>query len=244
MTEQQVRQLVESIVRRMLTESAPQPPGRHGLVLFSGAQLGLEASVDALARLRGRLGLDWIQTPSAERVLDQQRIADAGLTPAAASLVASHDLLIVPTLTSNLAAKVAHGVADCLASNVVSEFIMSNKPVVVATNAVCPDSADKRSWFPAIPQGYAALLRGNLAALRSFGVRLTTAEHLDEAVLRAVTGGSADPAPRTPELRVVTEESLAGVPDGAVLRLAPRAIVTDLAREAATTRNIVLERRN
>ena len=60
------------------------------------------------------------------------------MTPAEESLVQAHDLLVVPTLTANLAAKVAHGIGDCLASNVVAEFIMSNKPVVVATNGVCP----------------------------------------------------------------------------------------------------------
>lgn len=242
MTEHQLRELIRSVVSELLGQGPGAPPQRAGLVLFSGALLGFDEAIDSLARLRGRLPLDWIQTPSAERILDQARIAAAGLTPAAASLVAGHDLLILPTLTANLAAKLAHGVADCLASNVAAEFIMSNKPVIAVTNAASPDSPDKRGWFPSIPEGYAALLRGNLSALGSFGVRLTTAAELDRAVLHAL--GEATTDATESELALITEATLADVPDGTVLRLAPRAIVTDLAREAATHRNIVLERRN
>ena len=47
--------------------------------------------------------------------------------------------------------------------------------------------------------------------------------------------------PTTPAERVVTEATVAALPDGAVVRLQPRAIVTDLAREAASKRHITLQ---
>ena len=113
-------------------------------MLFSGALLGFDAALESLKRASAHVNLAWRQTDSASRILDQERIAALGMTPVEKSLVQAHDLLIIPTLTANLAAKVAHGIGDCLASNVVAEFIMSNNPVVVATNAACPDSADRR----------------------------------------------------------------------------------------------------
>lgn len=247
MTEQELRRLIGDVVRDLLAGTAvPSRAGRTGLVLFSGGLLGFDSALDSLTRLRGALTLDWTQTASAERILDQERITATGMTPAAQSLVATHDLLIIPTLTVNLAAKLAHGVSDCLASNVASEFIMSNKPVVTAVNAACPDHADKRGWFPDIPAGYAAMLRGNLDALKSFGVHLTSAEKLDQAVLRAIgaerTASRADT--HDSDLKLVSEASLAPLADGSVLRIGPRTPVTALAREAAAARNILIERRN
>ena len=162
------------------------------------------------------------------------------MTPAEKSLVQAHDLLIVPTLTANLAAKVAHGIGDCLASNVVAEFIMSNKPVVVATNGVCPDSADKRGWFPQMPSGYAAMLRENLATLKSFGVHLATAETLDRVV--GEVAGAGDAVHCT--ARVVTESVIRSLAPGSRLSVHRRAIITDLAREAAAASDITITRRS
>jgi hypothetical protein len=100
-------------------------------------------------------------------------------------MVEEHDMLIAPTLTSNIAAKVAHGVADCLASNLFSEFIMANRLVVASRSAVCPDDAPKRGWFPNMPPGYADLLRANLAALDTFGVRLADSRFLYRTAIAA-----------------------------------------------------------
>ncbi|GAA3512598.1 hypothetical protein GCM10022262_40720 [Georgenia daeguensis] len=246
MDERELRGLIRQIVSDML-----QPRrGQNALVLFSGASLGFEAALGSLARLAPEMGLDWIQTPAAEHILDQDAIAASGMTPANQSLVQAHDVLIVPTATVNLLAKVAHGVCDCLASNVMAEFIMSNKPVVVAVNAACPDSADKRGWFPDIPPGYRDLLRGNLERVRSFGVRLTSAEQLDRAVRRQLTKTAAlpggDATQESPVIRctepVVHEALLRAVPPGTVLQLEPAALITPLARETAAARSIAFER--
>ena len=150
-------------------------------------------------------------------------------------------LLIVPTLTVNMVAKVTHGIGDCLASNVIAEFIMSGKPVVAVTNAACPDSADKRGWFPTMPDGYAAMLRGNLATLASFGVKLTTAARLDRAVRRIVEVPAPGAAPDC-DLKVISASVISSTAPGATLRIRPDAIVTDVAREAAASARITLER--
>ena len=241
MTESQLRDLIREVIAGLMPQPvAPRPSASTGLVLFTGALLGFEEACASLTRLNPQMSLDWIQTDSARRVLDQETIAGIGMTPADKSLVASHDLLIVPTLTVNMVAKVVHGVGDCLASNVIAEFIMSGKPVVVATNAACPDSAGKREWFPRMPAGYQAMLRENLTRLRSFGVHLADASRLDRAVLRQVRGDAPTPGAAPVLDRVVTEATIAGLPDGADVRLAPRAIITDLAREAAARRHITL----
>ena len=244
MNEEQLRELITRIVRDVLAEQPRQETPATGkpnaLVLFSGALLGFDAALESLKRASAHVNLDWRQTESASRILDQERIAALGMTPVETSLVQAHDLLIIPTLTANLAAKVAHGIGDCLASNVVAEFIMTNKPVVVATNGVCPDSADKRGWFPQMPSGYAAMLRENLAALKSFGVHLATAETLDRVV--GEVAGAGDAVHCT--ARVVTESAIRSLAPGSRLSVHRKAIITDLAREAAASSDITITRRS
>lgn len=261
MNEQELRRLITEIVTGILNgQDAPAvPAGPNALVLFSGALLGFEAALESLGRLTGTVRCDWTQTPAATRILDQDAIAAVGMTPAAESLVSSHDLLVVPTATVNLVAKVAHGIGDCLASNVMAEFIMMNKPVVLATNAACPDSADKRGWFPDMPEGYQRMLRRNLADLKGFGVRLTSAERLDEAVasvaarLResdaAATADAADCGPGAGPAgvvdcreRLIHEGIVRSLAPGSVVRIGRGTIVTPLARDAAAAAGITMER--
>lgn len=237
MNQTQLRELIARIVAELLD----QPPRRNALVLFTGALLGFEESLASLGRLGGAVNLDWTQTDSASRILDRAAIDAVGMTPTDRSLVVSHDLLIIPTLTVNMVAKVAGGIGDCLASNVIAEFIMSGKPVVAVTNAACPDSADKRGWFPDMPDGYAAMLRGNLKTFASFGVRLTTAAKLDVAVRRVVDVAAPGPGLDCEE-KVVSASVLAGVRPGSTLHIRRDAIVTDIAREAAASAQITLER--
>lgn len=176
---------IRTAVRQAIAELMAAPP-RRALVLFTGGLLGFADALEGLGLLADEgVALDVVQTPSAQRVLDQGRIAELGFPLVSHGLVSDHQMLIAPTLTANIAAKVAHGVADCVASNLFSEFIMSGRQVVASSTPVSPDSAAKRSWFPNMPPAYAQLQRENLAALESFGVRLATSGSLARTALAA-----------------------------------------------------------
>ena len=181
MTDADVRTLIREAILEVV---GPSP--RRALVVFTGGLLGFDDCIGELALLKAEgVQLDYIQTPSAERILDQDLIRSLGMRDVSKRMVEEHDMLIAPTLTSNIAAKVAHGLADCLASNLFSEFIMSNRLVVASRTAICPDGTAKQAWFPHMPPAYADLLRGNLAALASFGVRLTESRFIARTALAA-----------------------------------------------------------
>lgn len=181
MTEAELRSLIRDAIIDVM-----MPAPRRALVLFTGGLLGFDHAVEGLRLLAADgVQLDYLQTPSAERILDQAKIRSLGMREVSKRMVEEHNMLIAPTLTSNIAAKVAHGVADCLASNLFSEFIMSNRLVVASRTAICPDGRAKQSWFPQMPPGYADLLRGNLAALASYGVRLADARALHRTAIAA-----------------------------------------------------------
>ena len=176
---------LRAVIRSTLAELVTPAP-RRALVLFTGALIGFEKTIPELAMLiKEGVALEFVQTPSAERILDQELIGALGMSAATRQLTGSHDMLIVPTLTQNIAAKTAHGVADCLGSNLMNDYLLAGKPVVVSSSACDPDDPDKQRWFGAIPEGYAQMMRENLCTLRSFGVRTARASALARTVLAA-----------------------------------------------------------
>lgn len=155
MREQEVRDLVREALVEFLG-----PRRRRALVLFTGGLIGFDDAIEELRALRSAgAELDFVQTPSAQRILDQHKIASVGMQEVQNKFVEAHDMLIAPTLTANIAAKAAHGIADCLASNLFGEFIMGNRLVVASHSACGPDGAEKKSWFPHMPEAYASMLR-------------------------------------------------------------------------------------
>lgn len=71
-------------------------------------------------------------------------------------------------------------------------------------------------------------------------LRRLVREAIAEA-LAELRGGPA-PAAAMSDLRVVTEKTIATLPEGSTLRLAPEAVITPLARDRARARRITLER--
>lgn len=251
MNEAQLRDLVREVVLEMLAAN-PQAfsvkPERRALVMFTGAWLGFDESIVQLQRLRDDgVQLDIIQTESAKRFLEQDKIASLG-PEVTAKLVSDHPMLIIPTLTVNCAAKVAYGMADNLATNVIHEFILLNRPVVAVRTAACPDDMEKKAWFPDIPPAFAEVLRKNLAALASFGVTLCGASGLRRAVQstwQAMEGRSAltvTPEEAVPRPDFVSHGMIRTLAPGTVLHVAANAIVTHLARDEAAASGVRIER--
>ena len=203
------------------------------LVLFTGALIGFERVIGELDLLvASGVELEYVQTPSAERILDQRLIASVPMRPADRHLTGSHDTLVVATLTQNAAAKTAHGIADCLASNLLNDYLLAGRPVVAAASGCDPDDPDKRRWFPTIPEGLAAVMRENLETLRGFGVRTARAGALARTVLAAYERAErARMAPLTTALGMSRRELLDRL--GAPAPATPVAVGGRAARAAA-----------
>lgn len=254
MSERELRQLIAQVVLEVLGEQH-----HRALVLFTGALLGFEDAADSLDRLTtAGWELDYVMTPSAKHVLDPERIARLGMREVSSNLVADHEILLVPTLTCNIAAKAAVGIGDCLASNVLHQFLLQHRPIVAARTAACPDSTAKKQWFPHIPAAYAAQLRANLEALERYGVALCGADELDRAAQQRLSRTRAEALPTPPRAvqgtvatsaaagrihtRVIGQAELARLPQGSTLEVPARAIVTDLARDLARANHITIVR--
>lgn len=240
------RTLIREVILEILGD-------RRVLVLFTGALVGSE---DAMQQLRiladANVHLDAIFTPSAKRVIPEHFYADLPLHDVTKNLVSDHRVLVVPTLTTNTVAKLAHGITDSMATNVMSEFIMLNRPIIAAHDAANPDKPEKTAWFPTMPAAWAAMLRQNLETVASFGVHLCDAQDLATqtlAVLEApavgvMSNGAGVPAGVVPivfDKAVLGRHDLAVLEPGSRVHLKPSTIVTSLARDYAHQRGIALE---
>ncbi|MDR1079344.1 MAG: hypothetical protein LBL55_11985 [Propionibacteriaceae bacterium] len=268
MNEAQIRALIAQVVAELLDRQR----AKRVMVLWSGAMLGCGPAAEALTRLSALgLSLDYVQTPSSKRLHSAERLAQIGMTEASGHFVLDHDLLVLPTMTVNLMSKVATGVADCLGSNVIADFIQTGKPVIASSTGVDPQGEAKRSIYPHMPPAYAEVLSANFRRLADFGVIWAEADRLDQAVLATSVGSPADccgaseaaPAdccPALPDspsspvgpsvvglvtcgLNLISHTVVAPLAAGTVLQIKPGAIVTAQAADAAYARSIKIVRK-
>lgn len=246
------RHYLELLIKETITEilareaySLPKPETKTALICFSGALIGFEESIAQLKEIKAAgWKLDWCQTDAASRVLDQTLIASLEIPHREKSLIANHELLIIPTLTGNLAAKVAHGICDDFASNVIAEFIQSGQKIIAVKSAACPDRKEKRQLFPEMPKAWKKLMRNNLSLLASYGVSLVEVEQLAATVL-----SKESPNLNKVETGINYSQKLLSLaqirqyPSASTLLLAPKTLVTDLAREYASKTGITLIKR-
>ncbi|MEL4357529.1 MULTISPECIES: flavoprotein [unclassified Luteococcus] len=247
MTEQEIRALVTSVVEQLLAERT-RP--RRALVLFTGALLGFDDAMDSLGRLKDDgWQLNQVMTESARHVLNPARLDALGLEELTRDLVRDHQLLLIPTLTCNVAAKASQGIADCLASNLVHQFLLQNRPVVAARNGACPDHPDKRAWFPDIPPAFAERLRQNLTDLAGYGVTFCEAAQLDrvaQQVWRERVAPGPDAIPSAGAVHcdrtLISQTVLTPLADDITLQIPAGALVTSLAQDIARAKRIQLIR--
>lgn len=244
--EQSLRILIREVVLEFLAE-------RRVLVLFTGALVGSEDAIASLRELaKAGVRLDAVFTPSAKRVIPEHFFEGLPLNDVTKNLVSDHRVLVVPTMTTNTVAKLVHGVTDSLATNVISEFIMLDRPIIAAKDAADPDAPAKQAWFPTMPAAYANMLRTNLKTLASFGVHLCEAQDLARDTLAVLDGpprgvmsnNAPMPAGVVP---VVFEKAVLGSRDlrvlapGSRVHISPSTIVTAMARDYAAANQIALE---
>lgn len=251
--------LAERVVQKLVERQ------KKALVVYTGSNLGAGQALDAMSRLR-REGFRFqvLLSRGASRVLSQSDIRIAlepeelwvdcpGETPEALS--ARYDTILVPALTVNTAAHVASCMADSPSAAVILDGLMRGKNVVCAVDGCCPDNEERAARGFCMAEPLKQKLRDNMEILRSFGARLTTADHLHEVVLQSVRleAGCEKPAfrsgaacadgvnePQYITSRVLSAGLVRGCRPGTVLRVSGQTLVTQLARDEARLRRITI----
>jgi hypothetical protein len=171
---------------------------KKATVLFTGALIGYTDAVAALKELKeDGWRLTAVLSKSADEVLTADRIKkdidpDAifveGAPVNGRQIVDDSQMVIVPELTINTAAKLANCISDNLITNMITRALHKGIKVVAAVDGCCPDNGVRQKLGFEVTDAYKAKLRSNLAELVTYGIVLTTnvslAEKVDE-VFRA-----------------------------------------------------------
>lgn len=198
MEDEQLVQLVTAeVMRRLgrLPQNIQQQPPRkkvRALVIFTGGTIGLEQSFYELKELQqADFEFSVVLSVAAEQIISIARVqAELGreipiITSAApypGKRLREAELIIVPVLTQNTAAKLASTQADNLCTTLIMQALMMGKPVIAATNAADPNDTvrSQLGMGKASPRLMQAL-RSNLQTLDLYGMKLVVVNNLARA---------------------------------------------------------------
>ena len=175
--------IVEKVVEKIINRS------KRGLILFTGATIGYSQSIESINKLkRDGWEFDVVMSKSAQEVITVDSVKKAiGVSNIITNengsvikeLLQRNNVIVIPTLTINSAAKIANCISDTLVTNIVSKALISGKPVVASINGCCPDNKERREIYgDNLSDFHKKRLSNNLEILRSYNIKLSSSEKL------------------------------------------------------------------
>lgn len=175
--------IVEKVVEKIINIS------KRGLILFTGATIGYSQSIESINKLkRDGWEFDVVMSKSAQEVITVDSVKKAiGVSNIITNengsvikeLLQRNNVIVIPTLTINSAAKIANCISDTLVTNIVSKALISGKPIVASINGCCPDNKERREIYgDNLSDFHKKRLSNNLEILRSYNIKLSSSEKL------------------------------------------------------------------
>lgn len=256
--EKLIELLVAEVLKRLQTvsnqatiEQAAQQ--YRVLAVFTGGSIGLETGLEELKTLQA-IGIDLtvVLSQAAETVIGENWIKEklgneirviTSQSPYPGKYLRAADIVLVPVLTQNTAAKLAHTLADTMVSTVIMQALMLGKHVVAAANAADPrDGWRIQKNMGQAPSALCEALENNLKKLAAYGIELIPVNKLAAAAKKLLVQEAKEAETSLP---VNTEKvSKKQVLDAAfvreaaqggrkIVRVAKETIITPLARDVA-----------
>jgi hypothetical protein len=160
--------------------------------VFTGGKIDYQKSIDQLKTLDNKFKPDWqlIFSESAKEILDCQNIAaelGAKIVDAKASLanIKDRDLVIVPILTMNSAAKLASHFLDTNAIYYIFISLILGLPVIAAKNAADLNGEGWQEFgLDKLPEPLLADNQKHLSKLQSYGIKVIDATEITDTALK------------------------------------------------------------
>ena len=268
--------LIDRIVARvlaLLSGDAVELSRRNVLMLFSGASTGFVVGMEAIRRLTSAdHDLTVVMTPAAYQIITPEQVKRAGAARIvgpgewtdAPGLVKHTDLVLIPTMSMNLSARLALGLMDSLITTLALGSLLAGKTVVAIRDGADPNG--NAGLVFGATETVAPVLRTTLAAhlttLASYGIELVDERDFLFTVERRLLvkagvpqalpdnwAGTEQPHKNLPATAVgpsrlkttfVTAGDLQALSGGATLRLAAGSRLTPQAHDAARRLNLQL----
>jgi flavoprotein len=243
--DEMINLIVEEVFNRL------KSPPKNALVIFTGGTIGFNESIKQIKRLLDNdYRLNVVLSKSAEKILTPELIKDnlavdtvyrESEVEDVNKLMANIDLLILPTLTMNSAAKIALCISDTLTTNIVSRAIMKGIEIFAVKDACDLENPIRPSLgFNKIPTKYMDRLKDYMKTMKEYGIILVDSYQLFNSIMgkENITDNNAVmKVTRDSEIslnkKVITREDIVKASQNKQkIILGDRTVITDLAREA------------
>ena len=169
--------------------------------------------------------------------------------------LARYEAVIMMGMTNEELGKISTGVCDTAYTALVSEAILKHKRIYIPIEGI-----ELYQYSDSAPTAYYEYLHSRISMLSDSGIAICTMDNIETCILDEHEDAQKQvcrpepviaPAPAAPtamerslDKRVITERDILESARGGIstLRIPARSIVTDLARELAASRGIVLTR--
>lgn len=267
----ELERIVREVVAELLARRQEAQRPRRVLALFSGASTGYLVGMEAIHGLAAAgHKVTAVLSPAASHVIGVDKVEAAGahfvVKPGswvcAPDVINRSDLILVPTVTMNLAARLAAGLMDSLLSTLILGGLLAGKPVLAVRDGADPYGngglvfGESHATAPALRRQ----LSRNLETLATYGITLVGEKEFLPAMWRLLEGSAvasvngagpipqaaapapaASPAPQANgRVHFITETDLLTMQPGSVVRLAPGCRLTPLAQDTARRLNLQL----
>lgn len=189
-----VELVTAEVMRQLRGKSLPlmaEPivPNKRALAIFTGGTIGLEESLLELQKIQAlQIEVSVVLSMAAEQIIGIDRIKKhlgsninlvTAHSPYPRQLLKDADFVLIPVLTQNTAAKLAHTVSDTLPLTLIMQGLMQGKPILAAMNAADPQDGwrvqkDMGKCSPALAES----LRENLKKIAGYGIELVQVDSL------------------------------------------------------------------
>jgi ethanolamine utilization protein len=230
-------------------------PLHTALAIFTGGTIGLEPSLEELKKLQAiQTELTIVLSAAAETIIGISWIKEklgshvnviTAQSPYPGDYLRAADVVLVPVLTQNTAAKIAHTFSDTMVSTLILQALMLGKPVIAAQNAADPRDGwrIKKNMGKAAPALREAL-QGNLAKLETYGIQLVSVDSLADTARQILIRESNPQVPqslvKTSKKQILDADMVrrAAQSGAKAVTVAQGTIITPLARDIARECNV------
>lgn len=249
-----LQDIIGQIVLRVLQERGIAIPGATGQALARSAGNGELSRTPARGRILVAVCCDECLSDTARAALDELKAARFELTQPAEEelkkrapreqLVAAHDLILLPAVGDDDAAKMALGLFDEPVARTALAAIAVGKPLMAALHTPYGEALKTRS--PLLKR----MFDGHQRALQGYGFEIVPANQLATAISsRYGASSSAPPNGSSPAIpgsngkkQLITAQDIDRYArSGQLLRLPPGALITPLARDRARELGLNIE---
>ncbi|QTL98803.1 hypothetical protein GM661_12940 [Iocasia frigidifontis] len=245
------KELIKTIVLELIEGLKGIKDKKRVLIVYTGGEIGFKKSLAQIKQLDRLFEIEWeiVLSETAKEILDIQLLKDIlAIDKIAEKDIFTHlnnfDLVLVPVLTRNSAAKIASHMTDTLATNIIFKAILIGTPVVAAQNAAdLTDPVLMKLGVDHIPQAVLNKNKEYLALLRDYGICLVDVSKLTVEVEYIFSGNTNSSLPNS----VFLDKSLLTYSDinkldssNKKILVKTDTIITPYARELAASKGLII----